>query len=617
MIRRIMSVMLAVFMLGSLAACGDAPAVTEVTTDAPTEPVTTEPVTEAPPPPEVVIYVDGTNGKDENDGLTEESAVATYEAAFKLLADDRNKIVIVNTVLADLNTELPEYDGTVVFTSVHGGVDYAEKNSAVFRIGYVFAFNCDVVFENVRIRSTGSVSNLCFNFHNFTVGENVEVVNSASKKVNLVVGYNVEDISLKENVRYTAKLFTHDGDVTATVNSGTWNAFIGGNYREGYFSPVGTYKGNMVINIGGTAEFNAKSMPDDIEGLGISATGHNYSKGSVTLNITGGTVNCPVYGTGKIGRYYNFTGDTDRKGTDGTQFGKDVRFEADVTVNISGGNFKGEGASVINALQVPGDTSAYGSYTLNITGGDFSESVTYSAFGMIGKTAATVPDVSKAACFDTVNASATNYERPIRIACCGDSITFGTCAKDTVVKGYNYAKENFFYPSQMQDMYGTDAVVGNFGYPGSYVGTNYNRYLNSCVYNALIQFDPDVIVLALGTNNASLMPSGKNDFIAYYRVMLKDMHKRFPEATIIMTTALYRWDKTERTQQVDNYIIPVQKQMAEEFKDFVVLYDANKEYRPYGTTQYYQDKLHPNNAGYVKLAEVMKKAVDQLIKEGK
>ncbi len=616
MLRKVLALMLAMLTLVSLAACGGTPA-GDGTTEPATDPVTTEPVTEAPPPPEVVIYLDGTNGKDENDGLTEATAVATYEAAFKLLSEERNKIVIVNTVSVSLEDELPEYGGTVVLTSVHDGVNYIEKNGAAFRIGYVLSFNCDAVLENLNVRSTGSRSNLCFNFHNVTVGDNVEVVNTSSKNVNFVLGYNVSDISLKEDPRYKANLFTHKGDVTVTINSGKWNAFIGGNYREGYFSPVGTYNGNMVINIGGTAQFNSKAKANDIEGLGISATGHNYSKGTVTINIAGGFINCPVYGIGKIGRYYNFTGDTDRKGTDGTQFGKDVRFEADVTINVSGGNFKGEGASVINALQVPGDTSAYGSYTLNITGGEFGDNVTYSAFGMIGKTAATVIDASKAACFDTVNTAATNYERPLRIACCGDSITFGTCAKDTAEGGYIYAKENYFYPTQMQKLYGTDAVVGNFGYPGSYVGPNYNRYLNSCVYNALIQFDPDVIVLALGTNNASLMPSGKSDFISYYRTMLNDMHKRFPDATIIMTTALYRWDKAERTQQVDNYIIPVQKQMAEEFKDFVVLYDANKEYRPYGTTTYYQDKLHPNNAGYVKLAEVMKKAVDQLIAEGK
>ena len=97
-------------------------------------PVTTEPVTEAPPPPEVVIYLDGENGKDENDGLTEAAAVATYEAAFKLLSEERKKIVIVNTVTVDLNDSLPEYDGEVVFTSVHDGVNYAEKNNAALRI---------------------------------------------------------------------------------------------------------------------------------------------------------------------------------------------------------------------------------------------------------------------------------------------------------------------------------------------------------------------------------------------------------------------------------------------------------------------------------------------------
>ena len=614
MMKRMLAIMLAMLTLTSLAACGGTPAVSE-TTEPATEPVTTEPVTEAPPPPEVVIYLDGESGNDEDDGLTPATAVNTYEAAFKLLEENRTKIVIMAPVKVDLEDELPKYDGTVTITAVHDGVDYIEKYGAAFRIGYVMSVNCDVVFENIKIRSTGSSANLCFNFHNVTIGENVEVVNSSAKSINLVVGYNVANTSIKDDLRHTAKKFSYEGDVTVTVNSGDWDALIGGNYRDGYFSPMATYKGNMVINIGGTASFTSKAKADDIEGLAIAATGHNYSKGTVTLNISGGTVSCPVFATGKVGRYYNFTADTDKKGTDGTQFGKDVRFEADITINVTGGDFTK--ASVINALQVPGDTSAYGSYTLNITGGSFGDSVTFSAFGMLGATTATVPDTSKALYFDTVNSSATNYERPLRIACCGDSITFGTCAKDAVEGGYTYAKENYFYPTQLQKMYGTDAVVGNFGYPGSYVGPSYNKYLESCVYNALIQFDPDIIVLALGTNNASLMPDGKANFISYYRLMLKDMHKRFPDATIIMTTALYRWDKPERTQQVAECIIPVQKQMAEEFKDFVVLYDAYTEYKPYGTTQYYQDKLHPNNAGYVKLAEVMKKAVDKVIADGK
>ena len=96
--------------------------------------------------------------------------------------------------------------------------------------------------------------------------------------------------------------------------------------------------------------------------------------------------------------------------------------------------------------------------------------------------------------------------------------------------------------------------------------------------------------------------------------MIEDMHTRFPNAKIIMTTALYRFDSDERINQMENYIIPAQKQVAGEY-DYVYLYDAYTEFKPYGNTTYYKDRLHPNNTGYTKLAEVMKKAVDQLLAE--
>ena len=616
--KRLFALLLALTAVAVLCACGTegGPVNTDDTTDGctdTTEPAT-EPVTEPPAPKEKVIYVDGTNGNDENDALTPETAVATYEKAFSLLAEDRNRIVITNTVRPALDYSLPEYDGLVVFTSVFDGVDYMEQNGASLRVGYTFSFNCDVLFENIHIRSTGNVGNLCFNFHNVTVGDNVNVTNSASRKVVLVAGYNVSDVALNADGHMTAKQVSHKGDCTVTVNSGSWHAIIGGNFREGYNSPMGTFDGNLTVNIGGTAEVTSKAKADDIEGLGVAAAGHNISKGTVTLNISGGTFDCPVYAIGKVGRYYNFTSSNGKTGTDGTQFGKDVRYEANVTVNVSGGTFTADAATKIAALQVPGDTALHGDYTLNVTGGTFKDGFVFSGFGVLGNTSANGVDAAKAQCFDSVNGTATAEAEPLRIACCGDSITFGTCAAEAVKGGYTYAKENYFYPTAMQKLYGTEAVVGNFGYPGSNISTSYNRYLNSCVYASLVEFDPDIIVLALGTNNAALMPNGKNQMIINYRNMLKDMNKRFPDAKIIMTTALYRWDNPDRTKQVDQFIIPIQKQMADEF-DFVYLYDAFMEYKPYGTATYYKDKLHPNNTGYQKLAEVMKKGVDQLLKD--
>jgi len=615
--RRITALLLALFSAFALFACGTEGDTTDTGYPVESDPAhdcTTAPVTEPPAPKEKVIYLAGENGSDDNDGLTPETAVSTYEKAFSLLAEDRNRIVITQSIRPDLDYSLPEYDGLVIFTSVFDGVDYIELNNAAIRVGYVFEFNCDVLLENIHLRPMGTVSNICFTFHNATVGENVKVSNSSSRKLNLVAGYNSTDVALNAEGHLTAKQVSHEGDCTVTVNSGEWNAIICGNFREGYNSPMGTFNGNMTLNIGGTASVTSGAKADDIEGLGVAAAGHNISKGTVTLNISGGTFDCPVYAIGKVGRYYNFTSSNGKTGTDGTQFGRDVRYEANVTVNISGGDFTGKNASKVAALQVPGDTALHGDYTLNVTGGTFREDFEFTAFGVLGNTVANVIDAVKVNSFDTVNGTASGEKKPLRIACCGDSITFGTCAADAAKGTYTYAKENYFYPTAMQKLYGYDAVVGNFGYPGSNISTSYNRYLNSCVYASLVEFDPDIIVLALGTNNAALMPNGKNQMIINYRNMLKDMNKRFPDAKIIMTTALYRWDNADRTRQVDQFIIPIQKQMAEEF-DFVYLYDAFTEYRPYGTTAYYKDKLHPNNTGYQKLAEVMKKGVDQLLKD--
>jgi hypothetical protein len=174
-------------------------------------------------------------------------------------------------------------------------------------MGTVLSFNCDVMFENIHIRSTGSNGYLCFNFHNVTIGDNVKVSNTSNRKINLVAGYNVTDIALNAADHLTAKQVSHKGDCSVTVNSGEWNSIICGNFREGYNSPMGTFNGNMTLNIGGTASVTSGAKADDIEGLGVAAAGHNISKGTVTLNISGGTFDCPVYAIGKVGRYYNFT----------------------------------------------------------------------------------------------------------------------------------------------------------------------------------------------------------------------------------------------------------------------------------------------------------------------
>ena len=125
-------------------------------------------------------------------------------------------------------------------------------------------------------------------------------------------------------------------------------------------------------------------------------------------------------------------------------------------------------------------------------------------------------------------------------------------------------------------------------------------------------FDPDIVVIALGTNNAPFIAANGPDFKNAYRTMIEDIHTRFPEAKLIMTTALYRWDDWGNQLYVEGYVIPYQKDLANEY-DYVTLYDTFTEFKPYATDEFYHDRLHPNNAGYAKLAEIMKKGIDPLI----
>ncbi|MGN1473228.1 MAG: hypothetical protein ACI4WZ_04065, partial [Eubacteriales bacterium] len=80
----------------------------------PTE--TTPAVTEEPKKPDAV-FLDGENGKDEQDGLSPETAVLSLSRAFELLSPERNRIVIMNSPQSEIRVTLPEYDGTLIFTS--------------------------------------------------------------------------------------------------------------------------------------------------------------------------------------------------------------------------------------------------------------------------------------------------------------------------------------------------------------------------------------------------------------------------------------------------------------------------------------------------------------------
>ena len=77
---------------------------------------------------------------------------------------------------------------------------------------------------------------------------------------------------------------------------------------------------------------------------------------------------------------------------------------------------------------------------------------------------------------------------PVRVACIGDSITYGfhLDPADT-------------YPAQLQTYLGDGYVVENFGLNGAAV----SDYVNTPVFAAARDFEPDIMVIMLGSNDTN------------------------------------------------------------------------------------------------------------------
>lgn len=85
-------------------------------------------------------------------------------------------------------------------------------------------------------------------------------------------------------------------------------------------------------------------------------------------------------------------------------------------------------------------------------------------------------------------------EGQIKVACVGDSITYGHGVE-------NWEENN--YPAQLQQMLGDEYHVMNFGSSGACVNPNGDQpYTSRDVYQASIDYDADILMFMLGTNDS-------------------------------------------------------------------------------------------------------------------
>lgn len=183
-------------------------------------------------------------------------------------------------------------------------------------------------------------------------------------------------------------------------------------------------------------------------------------------------------------------------------------------------------------------------------------------------------------------------EEKIKVACVGDSITEGWASTDLNTQSY---------PAHLKNLLGDGYDVRNFGIGGRTamkVAQGMTPYWNESFFAQSKSFNPDVVILMLGTND--VVTDNWNDGATYYPDLkaLVEVYQGLPSSpTVYLATPSTAFDAAH-PEKLQNKAVPIVKQVAEETG--ATLVDINALTANNG--KYYPDGIHPNDEGYYRLA---------------
>lgn len=206
---------------------------------------------------------------------------------------------------------------------------------------------------------------------------------------------------------------------------------------------------------------------------------------------------------------------------------------------------------------------------------------------------------------------------PIRVACVGDSITAGA----------RVDADTESYPAQLQRLLGSDYIVENFGLGGATLLKSGRPNVWQRLDDVL-SFEPEVVVISLGTNDTVGGQRRNWENIAQFEsdyIELIDQLSRLatrpqlvlctPTSMVLTTPGLAperHANLTERKPRLQALCRQVRDLVARQAGKKVSLLELNGvlEDRPDWLTE--QDGVHPNALGYLAIAEAVATAVRDL-----
>jgi lysophospholipase L1-like esterase len=186
-----------------------------------------------------------------------------------------------------------------------------------------------------------------------------------------------------------------------------------------------------------------------------------------------------------------------------------------------------------------------------------------------------------------------DYVGTVRVACVGDSITYGSGVENREVNNY---------PVVLGKLLGPRFKVRNFGVGGATLLKKGDKpYWNAPEFQAVSEFQPQVILLKLGTNDSKPQNWKHGDEFADDLRALLDHFASLPSQPkiwVCLPVPVYetRWGINETT--VKNEIIPAIGQVAKEKNVPTIDLHLALSDRP----QFFPDKIHPNAVGAAMMA---------------
>ena len=168
--------------------------------------------------------------------------------------------------------------------------------------------------------------------------------------------------------------------------------------------------------------------------------------------------------------------------------------------------------------------------------------------------------------FAVIVAATAVAQKPVRVACIGNSITYGMKLEN---------RERDAYPFQLQRMLGEGYEVGNFGKNGATLLRRGHRpYLEQEEYRQAMDFAGDIVVIHLGVNDTDPRdwPNYGDEFVHDYMALMDSLRSVNPKARFIVARITPIADRHPRFQSGT-------KQWHEEIQKAIESYRVSEEHK--------------------------------------